>query len=242
MDSIGLVSIASYLGAGLAIGLSSTGAGVGEGYIAATTSDAIMRQPKAGESLMRNMLIGQALTETGAIFALVVAILLLFGGLATPDSGIQLAAAALGAGLAIGIGSIGPGLGNGYIGAKACAGIGRQPRSANTLTANMLIGQALSQTSAIFALVISMLLMFSITPGDSLAKALGFVGAALAMGFGAFGPGIGVGLAAGKGVEGISRYPKHSSLLTRTMLVGSAVAQSTSIYSLVIALLLIFVT
>ncbi|MGC9337640.1 MAG: ATP synthase F0 subunit C [Candidatus Cloacimonadia bacterium] len=242
MDSIGLVSIASYLGAGLGIGLSSIGAGVGEGYIAATTSEAIMRQPKAGESLMRNMLIGQALTETGAIFALVVAILLLFGGLATPDSGIQLAAAALGAGLAIGIGSIGPGFGNGYIGAQACAGIGRQPRSANTLTANMLIGQALSQTSAIFALVISMLLMFSITPGDSLAKALGFVGAALAMGFGAFGPGIGVGLAAGKGVEGISRYPKHSSLLTRTMLVGSAVAQSTSIYSLVIALLLIFVT
>ncbi|MDT8367270.1 MAG: ATP synthase F0 subunit C [bacterium] len=61
------------------------------------------------------------------------------------------------------------------------------------------------------------------------------------MGFGAIGPGIGEGFAAGKACEAIGRNPDQAGLLTRTMLVGQAVSESTGIYALVIALLLIFV-
>jgi len=68
-----------------------------------------------------------------------------------------------------------------------------------------------------------------------------FIGAGLAMGFGAIGPGIGEGFAAGKACEGIARRPEEAGLLTRTMLIGQAVSESTGIYSLVIALLLLFV-
>ena len=68
-----------------------------------------------------------------------------------------------------------------------------------------------------------------------------YLGAGLCMGMGALGPGIGEGFAAGKACEGIARAPEHAALLTRTMLVGQAVSESTGIYSLVIALLLIFV-
>jgi len=67
------------------------------------------------------------------------------------------------------------------------------------------------------------------------------LGAGIAMGFGAIGPGVGEGFAAGKACEGISRNPEQAGLLTRTMLIGQAVSESTGIYSLVIALLLIFV-
>jgi F-type H+-transporting ATPase subunit c len=63
----------------------------------------------------------------------------------------------------------------------------------------------------------------------------------MAMGFGAIGPGIGEGFAAGKACEAIGRNPDQAGLLTRTMLVGQAVSESTGIYALVIALLLIFV-
>ena len=58
---------------------------------------------------------------------------------------------------------------------------------------------------------------------------------------GALGPGLGEGFAAGKACEGIARAPEQAPLLTRTMLVGQAVSESTGIYSLVISLLLIFV-
>ena len=77
--------------------------------------------------------------------------------------------------------------------------------------------------------------------GPDLIKAAAFLGAGLAMGLGAIGPGLGEGFAAGKAVEGISKNPDEQALITRTMLVGQAVTESTGIYSLVIALVLIFV-
>ena len=48
-------------------------------------------------------------------------------------------------------------------------------------------------------------------------------------------------MAAAKTCEAIGKNPKEAGLLTRTMLVGQAVSESTGIYSLVIALLLLFV-
>ena len=76
--------------------------------------------------------------------------------------------------------------------------------------------------------------------GD-LVRAMALLGAGICMGFGAIGPGIGEGSAAGKACEGISKNPDKGDLITRTMLIGQAVSESTGIYSLVIALLLLFV-
>ena len=67
------------------------------------------------------------------------------------------------------------------------------------------------------------------------------IGAGICMGFGAIGPGIGEGFAAGKACEAIGRSPEEAGLLTRTMLIGQAVSESTGIYSLVVALLILFV-
>jgi F-type H+-transporting ATPase subunit c len=77
--------------------------------------------------------------------------------------------------------------------------------------------------------------------GVDLVKAAAYLGAGIAMGLGAIGPGVGEGITAAKACEAIGRNPKEAGLLTRTMLVGQAVAESTGIYSLVIALLLLFV-
>ena len=77
---------------------------------------------------------------------------------------------------------------------------------------------------------------------DQIARAAALLGAGICMGLGALGPGVGEGFVAGKACEGIARSPEHAGLITRTMLVGQAVSESTGIYSLVIALLLIFAT
>src|SRR5210317_513353 len=71
-------------------------------------------------------------------------------------------------------------------------------------------------------------------------KVAAFVGAGLSMGIGAFGPGLGEGYVASKAAEGMGRQPGASNDLLRTMLVGQAVAESTGIYALVVALLLLF--
>lgn len=77
--------------------------------------------------------------------------------------------------------------------------------------------------------------------GVHLVQAAALLGAGLSMGLGAIGPGVGEGLVASKACEAIGKNPGEAGLLTRTMLVGQAVSESTGIYALVIALLLLFV-
>ena len=55
------------------------------------------------------------------------------------------------------------------------------------------------------------------------------------------GPGIGEGYCGGKAVEAIGRQPECKGDVTSTMLMGCAVAETTGLYALVIAILLIFV-
>lgn len=77
--------------------------------------------------------------------------------------------------------------------------------------------------------------------GADFIRGMALLGAGIAMGLGAIGPGVGEGYAAGKACEAVGRKPEEAGLLTRTMLVGQAVSESTGIYSLVVALLLMFV-
>ena len=70
------------------------------------------------------------------------------------------------------------------------------------------------------------------------AKALA---AGLAMGLGAIGPGVGIGILAGKAVEAIGRNPDASSKIQTTMILGIAFAEAVAIYALVVALIIKFV-
>jgi len=65
------------------------------------------------------------------------------------------AAAFFGAALAMGIGSIGPALGQGFIGMKACENIGKYPESSGNIRTTMMIAMGLVETSAIYALLIA---------------------------------------------------------------------------------------
>ena len=73
--------------------------------------------------------------------------------------GIILGCCALGAGVAM-IAGIGPGIGEGNAVAKACEAIGRQPESKGAVTSTMIMGCAIAETTGIYALVVSILLIF----------------------------------------------------------------------------------
>src|SRR5579859_143018 len=62
----------------------------------------------------------------------------------------------LAAGLAIGLGAIGAGIGQGMAVGKALEAMARQPEMANTFQTNMFIGLAIIESLAIYALVVSM--------------------------------------------------------------------------------------
>ncbi|MDP2859478.1 MAG: ATP synthase F0 subunit C [Bacillota bacterium] len=65
------------------------------------------------------------------------------------------------------------------------------------------------------------------------------IGSGLAM-IAGLGPGIGEGYAAGKAIEAIARQPEAEDKIRITLILGDAIAESTGIYSLAIALFMIF--
>lgn len=238
-EAIYFTKAALYLGAGLSIGFGAIGAAVGEGYAAGSANEAIGYRPEKSGEVLKNMLVGQAIAESAAVFALVVSMMLLFSSKAG-DSYI-LTFCYIGAGLSMGLSAIGSGVGAGLAAGKQCLGIVRQPAHASKLLTTMLIGSAVCQTPAIFGMVVAFLLLFrdySMLPFNPGWAAV--LGAALATGLAAIGPGIGNGLTAMEAVKGASINPESNSDTNRTMIIGLSVAQSTAIYGLVISLLLLF--
>jgi F-type H+-transporting ATPase subunit c len=66
----------------------------------------------------------------------------------------------LGAGLAIGLGAIGPGIGIGILMAGALEAMGRNPDASSNIQTNMILGVAFAEAIAIYALVVALILMF----------------------------------------------------------------------------------
>jgi len=66
----------------------------------------------------------------------------------------------LAAGLAIGLGAIGPGIGVGLIGLGALQALGRNPEARGPIMTNMILAIAFAEAVAIYALVIAVVLVF----------------------------------------------------------------------------------
>ena len=75
---------------------------------------------------------------------------------------IMIAAKAIGAAICMGVGAIGPALGEGNAVSKALEGIARQPEAAGDLRTNMILGCAITETTGIYSLVIALLILFAL--------------------------------------------------------------------------------
>ena len=65
------------------------------------------------------------------------------------------------------------------------------------------------------------------------------IGAAIAVLTG-IGAGVGIGIATGKAAEAIARQPEAESKISKTLILGCALAEATAIYGFIIGLLIIF--
>jgi len=229
-----------YVGAGFALGLGGIGAAIGMGMSAGQAGEAMMRQPERHGYLLRTMLIGQAVGGSPSIFALVVGLLILFLPSDAATSGPIFAAAMVGAGLSIGLGCLGSGVGCGWPAAAACDGVARNPRRATPITSAMIIGQAVAQSPSIFATVIALILLFIPLTSTGVVAVGIAIGAGLAMGASALGPGVGSGTTAGGAVRGLSAWPRSQAITIRTMLIGQAVCQTPAIFGMLVAFIMLF--
>ncbi|HEY5038538.1 MAG TPA: F0F1 ATP synthase subunit C [bacterium] len=71
------------------------------------------------------------------------------------------AATVLAAGIAIGLGTIGTGIGQGITVGKALEAMARQPEAVSTIQTNMIIGLAIIESLCIYALAVAMILLYA---------------------------------------------------------------------------------
>lgn len=77
MLEIAIIVAAIALGSGIAL-VAGGLVGIGEGYVAGKALEAMARQPEMEGQIRTTMLVGQAVSESGAIYALAVVLLLIF--------------------------------------------------------------------------------------------------------------------------------------------------------------------
>ncbi len=71
------------------------------------------------------------------------------------------AAKLIGAGIAVGMAAIGPGIGEGIIGGNSLAAIGRNPEASNKIVPLMFASMAVAESTGIYGLVIALLILFA---------------------------------------------------------------------------------
>jgi F-type H+-transporting ATPase subunit c len=72
----------------------------------------------------------------------------------------DLAAKVISAGICMGIGSFGPAVAEGFVAAKAMEAMGRNPSVADSITPKMITAMAICESTGIYALVISLIILF----------------------------------------------------------------------------------
>lgn len=143
-----------YLGAGLAIGLAGLGVGIGEGIIAQRSLKIMGMNPELSGSFLVLTILGIALTESAAIYGLIIALQIMGLDPATVSAGGVIAA-----GLAVGAAGFGSGVWEGLLVAGAMDAILRNPEMKGKIMTYMILFLALVESSAIYGLVVALSLL-----------------------------------------------------------------------------------
>ena len=147
------------IASGLCIGLGSIGPAIGLAQFAKTACRGIGINREAYNKIFSFMLISEAMIETPIIFSLIVSMLILMAPLPAATAFTK-CIALLAAALCTGIGTFGPGLSSGKSSSAACEQITLNPEEYDTLAKVSVFSQGMIDTSAIYALLISLWLIY----------------------------------------------------------------------------------
>lgn len=228
---------------GIALALCLPGAiiGITSAFPAQEACNAIARQPLFAQKIVGFGIMTQALVQTPIIVSFVIAFLIknqAVYSLCLADS-LRLIAS----GLCIGLGGVGPALGLAYFAKRACWAIGVNREAYGSLVSFTLISQALIETPVIFALLISLLILFTIPTLGScdLLRGIAMIAAALSTGFGTLGAGISSGKTAAAACEQIAYNPNEQATISQASMFGQAFIETCILYAVLISLILIFI-
>jgi len=217
-----------YIGAWLAIGLAGLGVGIGEGIIARKSLDIMGRNPDISGTILVLTILGIALTESAAIYGLIIALQII--GL---DPSAIAPGIAIGAWLAVWAAGLGVGIGEGMLVSGAMDAIQRNPAIKGKIMTFMVLFLALVESAAIYGLVIALMLLGADdgSIGSSVA-----IAAWCAVWLAWLWVGVGEGMIAKRSLQAMGQSPQSSGSFLVVTVLGIALTESAAIYGLIIAL------
>ena len=236
MEIISLFTIITIV---LSVTLTSVGVGIGESFTSIAAIKSINIQPKAASDINRTSIFGMALTETSAILALVIAIMLIIN---TTNYGYYASLSYLGIAFALSISGATIGIVSAMPASAACFAIARQPFFASNILNVMLLTISFIQTPIIFGFIVALLINYQLTSCITLGDSLRLISAGICIGLGSVGPTIGLAKFAKSASEslGLNRY-SYDKVLTFTFL-SEALIETPVVFALVTSLLLLTIS
>lgn len=228
-----------HLGAALAVSIPSFVIGLASSLPAREASLALARQPFFSQKVSRFMLVSQSIIQTPAILGLIIAMFII--NQAATCSSLVDAIRLIATGAAIGLGTIGPSIGLALFSRTACRGIGVNRQAYGSLFSFMFISNAIIESPAIFALIISLILLRHGGGNFDMLDAFKMGASALAISLGTFGPGISSGRTAAAAAEQIIQKPELQGQLSKISMFAQGMIDTCAIYALLIALIMITV-
>lgn len=227
-----------YLAIGFAIALGSIGAGLGQGIGAFGAVGALSRQPKGNDQLFRSMVIGLAFIESGVILALVLTLMMLFGS--TGDITWGIAIAEVGIAIMIGVAATAISVASSYAVKASAFSISRQPIFAQKILTLMLVTQSMMEAPVVFSFVIALIIKAQFSPDLTIFTGIQFLAASTCLTLGSIGPSIGQGIFANSSCNAVGLNRSAYNKLLPFSIINGAVIQTPLIFSLLMAILIIF--
>lgn len=216
------------------VGLSSFGAGIGQGITGNAAIKAMNIQPQARTEISRLALMGMALIDTASILCLTVALMMIFTTDVGPET-LNSHIAHLGVLFALSIPSFIIGIVSALPAKYALLSAARQPFFSAKISRFMLICQSVIQTPAIFGFIVALLISSQSSSVIGLVDAFRLVAMGLTIGLGTLGPVIGLGLFSKSACKGLGLNREAYQKLLSLTLVSNAIIETPVILSMVVA-------
>lgn len=225
--------------AGIAIAMSISGlcAGIASASPAIAACQSMGRQPFLQTKILNLMLITQTLIMTPNMFGMLISLLIKakLPHIQTFNEALQL----LAAGISIGLGCIGPSVGLSLFAFSACIAVGLNKKAFTKIMTFTFICEAIIETPAIFALLISlMILTTTINPASSI-QGWQCIGAALCIGLSTISPGINAGKTGAAACTQIALHLEQYPSLSKITLLALAMIDSFAIYGLLVSIVML---
>jgi len=233
-----LYSGLSHIGIAIAIGVTGLVIGIASALPAQEACMATARQPHFSPYISRFMLIVQSMIQTPIIFGFIVSMVIQNQAerVETLVDAIRL----ISAGIAIGLGSIGPAVGLALFSRTATKGIGVNRESYSNLFTFSFLSNAIIETPIIFAIIIALLILGYNAENQDVLDAARVFSAAICIGIGTMGPGISSGKTAAAACTEIVRNPLVYSQLSKVSMLAQGLIDTCAIYTLLVAILILF--